>query len=62
MIEFVTSNPTDSLNTVLYATQYVCIPIVSIFVFMRLGVRLYYKQLIGVEDCKSASSPGQGVA
>lgn len=63
MIEFVTSNPTDALNTVLYVTQYLCIPVVSLFVFLRLGVRLYYKQIIGVEDCKSDSwleAPPQG--
>lgn len=51
MIEFTNPNPVDSLHTVLLVTQYLCIPIVSIFVFLRLGIRLYYKQNIGIEDC-----------
>lgn len=51
MIEFTNPNPVDALHTVLLVTQYLCIPIVTIFVFLRLGIRLYYKQNIGVEDC-----------
>lgn len=51
MIEFTNPNPVDALHTVLLVTQYLCIPIVSIFVFLRLGIRLYYKQNIGIEDC-----------
>lgn len=51
MIEFTNPNPVDALHTVLLITQYLCIPIVTIFVFLRLGIRLYYKQNIGVEDC-----------
>ncbi|KAK5679668.1 hypothetical protein LTS12_029338, partial [Elasticomyces elasticus] len=50
MIEFTNPNPVDALHTVLLVTQYLCIPIVTIFVFLRLGIRLYYKQNIGVED------------
>lgn len=50
MAEFTTPNPHDELNTVLYVTQYLCIPIVSLFVLMRLTIRLYYKQNFGIED------------
>lgn len=53
MVEFTTSNPTDVIHTILLVTQYLCFPIVSFFVFMRLGVRLHYKQNIGIEDCMS---------
>lgn len=50
MTEFSTPNPHDELNTVLFVTQYLCIPIVSVFVFLRFGIRTYYKQNFGVED------------
>ena len=55
MTEFATPNPTDELNTVLFVTQYLCIPIVTLFVLMRFGVRTYYKQTFGIEDGMSLS-------
>lgn len=50
MTEFATPNPTDELNTVLFVTQYLCIPIVTLFVLLRFGIRTYYKQNFGIED------------
>ncbi|KAL4808625.1 hypothetical protein BDV18DRAFT_88184 [Aspergillus unguis] len=40
----------DVLNTVNLVTQCLCIPIVSIFVFLRFGIRAWYKQWNRVED------------
>ncbi|KAI3059596.1 hypothetical protein CBS147353_10534 [Aspergillus niger] len=44
------SHPKDVLNTVNFVTQCLCIPIISVFVLLRFSVRIYYKQLVGVED------------
>ncbi|KAF9891861.1 hypothetical protein FE257_003346 [Aspergillus nanangensis] len=43
-------NPKDVLNTVNLVTQCLCIPIVSIFILMRFGIRMWYKQFVGIED------------
>ncbi|GLA55827.1 hypothetical protein AnigIFM63604_002911 [Aspergillus niger] len=44
------SHPKDVLNTVNFVTQCLCIPIISVFVLLQFSVRIYYKQLVGVED------------
>lgn len=43
-------HPEDVLNTVNLVTQCLCIPICTIFVALRFGIRGYYKQFIAVED------------
>ncbi|KAL4925695.1 uncharacterized protein BDV17DRAFT_294279 [Aspergillus undulatus] len=40
----------DILNTVNLVTQCLCIPICSLFVFMRFGIRAWYRQWTRVED------------
>ena len=43
-------NADDTLNTVNLVTQCLCIPICTIFVALRLGIRVHYRQLLHVED------------
>jgi hypothetical protein len=43
-------NPTDVLHTLNLVTQYICIPIVTIFVALRFYTRYRFKQSLGVED------------
>ncbi|KAJ5205945.1 hypothetical protein N7491_003431 [Penicillium cf. griseofulvum] len=43
-------NPTDVLHTLNFVTQYICIPIVTIFVALRFYTRYRFKQSLGVED------------
>ncbi|KAA8652848.1 hypothetical protein EYZ11_003305 [Aspergillus tanneri] len=43
-------NPHDALRTVNLVTQCLCIPIVTIFVGLRFGIRTHYKQFLAVED------------
>lgn len=42
--------PGSSLNTINLVTQCLCIPIVTIFVATRFGIRFWYKQFVVVED------------
>jgi hypothetical protein len=41
----------DILNTVNLVTQCLCIPIVTLFVGLRFGIRGWYRQWAGAEDC-----------
>ncbi|KAL3430143.1 hypothetical protein BDV09DRAFT_199905 [Aspergillus tetrazonus] len=41
----------DILNTVNLVTQCLCIPIVTLFVSLRFGIRGWYRQWAGAEDC-----------
>lgn len=43
--------PVDVLHTVNLVTQCLCIPIVTLFVALRLSVRLWYRQFSAIEDC-----------
>ncbi|KAF7122203.1 hypothetical protein CNMCM5793_000160 [Aspergillus hiratsukae] len=43
--------PVDALHTVNLVTQCLCIPIVTLFVALRLSVRLWYRQFSAIEDC-----------
>ncbi|PLN86937.1 hypothetical protein BDW42DRAFT_158013 [Aspergillus taichungensis] len=43
-------NAKDELNTVNLVTQCLCIVICSIFVILRFGIRIWYKQFVWVED------------
>ncbi|KAL4964939.1 uncharacterized protein BDV14DRAFT_173994 [Aspergillus stella-maris] len=43
-------NRTDVLNTVNLVTQCLCIPICTLFIFMRFGIRAWYRQWARVED------------
>lgn len=52
MTQFSVEKPTDDINTITFVTQYLCIPIVSFFVLMRIGIRTWYKQPFTVEDGK----------
>lgn len=45
-----TNERTDVLNTVNLVTQCLCIPIVSIFIFLRFGIRAWYRQWARAED------------
>jgi hypothetical protein len=42
--------PVDVLHTVNLVTQCLCIPIVTIFVAMRLSIRIRYRQFSILED------------
>ncbi|KAJ5374991.1 hypothetical protein N7517_006997 [Penicillium concentricum] len=42
--------PTDVLHTINLVTQYICIPVVTIFVALRFYTRFRFKQSLGVED------------
>ena len=44
----------DILNTVNLVTQCLCIPIVTLFVGLRFGIRGWYRQWAGAEDCMFA--------
>ncbi|KAF4185464.1 hypothetical protein CNMCM7927_006787 [Aspergillus lentulus] len=44
------TQPVDVLHTVNLVTQCLCIPIVTIFVAMRLSVRLWYRHISVLED------------
>ncbi|KAB8199089.1 hypothetical protein BDV34DRAFT_233384 [Aspergillus parasiticus] len=44
------THPGSSLNTINLITQCLCIPIVTIFVATRFGIRFWYKQFVVVED------------
>ncbi|KAF7183475.1 hypothetical protein CNMCM7691_003674 [Aspergillus felis] len=44
------TQPVDVLHTVNLVTQCLCIPIVTIFVAMRLSIRLWYRQFSLLED------------
>jgi hypothetical protein len=46
-------NPKDELRTLMITTQVLCISIVSIFVFLRVYVRIRIMHDFGREDCKS---------
>ncbi len=46
-----TNDRTDVLNTVNLVTQCLCIPIVSVFVLLRFGIRAWYRQWVRAEDC-----------
>lgn len=46
-------NPYDALHTVNLVTQCLSIPIITVFVAMRFGIRTWYKQFVLVEDCMS---------
>ncbi|KAL6235259.1 hypothetical protein BDW75DRAFT_144777 [Aspergillus navahoensis] len=41
---------TDILNTVNFVTQCLCIPIVTLFIGLRFGIRKWYGQWAGIED------------
>jgi hypothetical protein len=45
--------PVDALHTINLVTQCLCIPIVTLFVALRLSVRLWYRQFSAIEDCTS---------
>ncbi|KAL4914854.1 hypothetical protein BDW62DRAFT_219802 [Aspergillus aurantiobrunneus] len=45
-----TNDRPDILNTVNLVTQCLCIPIVSLFIFLRFGIRAWYRQWSFVED------------
>lgn len=45
------AHPKDALRTVLFVTQCLCIPIVSILVVLRLHVRIRFQQQLGVDEC-----------
>ncbi|GAM43396.1 hypothetical protein TCE0_050f18176 [Talaromyces pinophilus] len=44
------AHPKDALRTVLFVTQCLCIPIVSILVMLRLHVRIRFQQQLGVDE------------
>lgn len=46
-----TNERNDVLNTVNLVTQCLCIPIVTVFIFLRFGIRAWYRQWAPAEDC-----------
>uniref|UniRef100_A0A093V246 Rhodopsin domain-containing protein n=1 Tax=Talaromyces marneffei PM1 TaxID=1077442 RepID=A0A093V246_TALMA len=44
------THPRDALRTILFVTQCLCIPIVSILVVLRLYVRFRFQQQLGVDE------------
>jgi hypothetical protein len=47
------AHPHDVYNTINLVTQILCIPICTAFVALRFYTRWRFKQMLGIEDCKS---------
>ena len=46
------SNPSGGIHLWLKVTQFICLPVVTSFVIMRLYAKLLIKHMFYVEDCK----------
>ena len=46
------SNPAEGIHLWLKVTQFICIPVVTCFVIIRLYVKLLMRRVFYIEDCK----------